>query len=487
MNYIKEADVVVIGGGVVGCAILRELSKYKLRSILVEKEPDLACGTTKANSAIIHAGFDAPEGSKKALTNVRGNRLYHELQDQLNLDIKWLGSMVVATTAEEMATLEELLSRGIANGVKGLEIIDKEAVLSKEPNLTPNVQGALWAPTAGICWPFGAALAFARCAVQNGAEVLTDCAVEQVLVEDGKVVGVATSQGAIQARYVINAAGLYGDAIAASAGDTSIHIHPRKGEYILFDKTAAASLVQGIVFPTPTKTSKGCLVCATTHGNVFIGPNAQDMADKEDLATTTEGMNAIIASAKKLVPTLPLGASITEFSGLRAVSDNGDFIIEASSVHGLIHATGMQSPGLSSAPAIAEEVLEILRELDDTLVLKHDFKAVLPRHKAFSAMTRAEQEAAIAANPLYGRVICRCETVTEGEIVEVIHETCGAKTVDGVKRRTRAGMGRCQGGFCGPRVTQIIARELNIPVTAVRKEGAASQMFYDKEAAGGKD
>lgn len=478
MEFVKSADVVVIGGGIVGTAVLRELSKYDLKCILVEKEPDLAMGTTKANSAILHAGFDAPTGSLKAITNVRGNQLYHELEKDLDLDIKWTGSMVAATTDEEMATLQELLERGKANGVEGLKILSHEEVLQKEKNLTA-VKGALWAPSAGVCWPFGAALAFAKCAVQNGAEVIRDCRVLGFIKEDGRLTGVETSKGVIKTKYVVNAAGVYADEIAKLAGDNSFTITPRKGEYILFDKTACSSLVYGVVFPTPTKKSKGILVCTTTHGNTFIGPNAQDMEDKDDHAVTTDGMNEIIASARKLIPNLPMGAAITEFAGLRAVSSTGDFIIGASSVPGLYNAAGMQSPGLTAAPAVAEMIAAAIVK-DCGAAAKTDFKAVLPKKAVFNRMNWDQQAALIKENHLYGRVICRCETVTEAEIVEAIHEPCGARTVDGVKRRTRAGMGRCQGGFCGPRVTQILARELNIPVPEVLKERTDSHMFYEK-------
>lgn len=481
MEFIKSADVVVIGGGIVGTAVLRELSKYDLKCILVEKEPDLAMGTTKANSAILHAGFDAPTGSLKAITNVRGNKLYHELEQELDLDIKWTGSLVAATTDEEMATLQKLLERGKANGVEGLKILSREEVLQKEKNLT-SVKGALWAPSAGVCWPFGAALAFARCAVQNGAEVMRDCRVLGFIKEDGRITGVETSQGVIKTRYVVNAAGVYADEIAKLAGDESFTITPRKGEYILFDKTACSSLVFGVVFPTPTKKSKGILVCTTTHGNTFIGPNAQDMEDKEDHAVTAEGMNEIIASARKLIPNLPMGAAITEFSGLRAVSSTGDFIIGASAVAGLYNAAGMQSPGLTAAPAVAEMLAEAIVK-DSGAQAKADFKAELPKKPVFNRLNWDKQAELIKENSLYGRVICRCETITEAEIVEAIHESCGARTVDGVKRRTRAGMGRCQGGFCGPRVTQILARELNIPVPEVLKERADSHMFYEKNQA----
>lgn len=480
MKFFKETDVVVIGGGIVGTAILRELSKYDLRCLLVEKEPDVATGTTKANSAVCHAGFDAPTGSWKQKTNVRGNELYHQLQDELNLDIKWTGSLVVATSEDELKQLQVLLERGKANGVPGLKILSREEVLEKEPNLKTAV-AALWAPTAGVMWPFGCTIAFAQCAVQNGAQVIRNCGVTGFVKEDRAVTIVNTTKGAIRTKAVINAAGVYAEEIAKLAGDESFTITPRKGEYILFDKTAAPSLVWGIVFPCPTETSKGILVCTTTHGNTFIGPNAQEQDNKEDTSVTPAGMDEIIAGARKLVPNLPLGASITEFAGLRAVSSTGDFILGKSGVPGFFNAAGMQSPGLSAAPAIAELIVEAIGK-EIYLHRKKNWNGVLPKYTAFNRMTASEKQKAIEKNSLYGRVICRCETVTEGEIVDAIHQPVGACTLDGVKRRTRAGMGRCQGGFCGPRVTQILARELQIPVSQVLKERNNSHLYYEKFA-----
>ena len=478
MNFFRETDVVVIGGGIVGTAILRELSRYDLRCILVEKEPDVASGTTKANSAVLHAGFDAPTGSWKQKTNVRGNVLYHQLQEELDLDIKWTGSLVVATNAEEEQKLQILLERGNANGVPGLQILTKAEVLEKEPNLT-TASAALWAPSAGVIWPFGCAVAFAQCAVQNGAEVIRDCAVTGFVKEDGAVTIVNTTKGAIQTKVVINAAGVYAEEIAKLAGDDSFVITPRKGEYILFDKTAASSMVYGVVFPCPSEKSKGILVCTTTHGNTFIGPNANEQISKEDTSVTPDGMDEIIAGARKLVPNLPMGACITEFAGLRAVSDTGDFILGASKIQGFFNAAGIQSPGIAAAPAIAEVVVEALGK-EILLRKKAAWNGRLPKKTAFNRMTASEKQKAIQKNPLYGRVICRCETVTEGEIVDAIHEPVGACTVDGIKRRTRAGMGRCQGGFCGPRVTQILARELDIPVEKVLKERQGSELYFKK-------
>jgi len=485
MNFFREADVVVIGGGIIGTAILRELSRYQLKSVLLEATPDVATGTTKANSAICHAGFDAPVGSLKAKMNVRGNELYHKIQKELHLDIKWIGSLVVATTEEELKSLKELKERGEENGVPGLKLLSKKEVLAEEPNLVTAL-GALKAPTAGVMWPFGVALAFAQSAVINGAEIITNCRATGFVKDNGRICAVNTAKGSIKTRYVINAAGVYADEVARLAGDNSFTIHPRKGEYILFDKSAASQLVSGICFPCPSKTSKGILVCTTTHGNTFIGPNANDQDDREDTSVTLAGMDEIMRGGRKLVPNLPMGASITVFGGLRAVSSTGDFVMGKSCVQGFYNAAGMQSPGLSSAPAVAEAIVAAIGE-EEPLRCRDDWQAELPETKLFKDMTAEERTAALAKDNRYGRVICRCETVTEGDIIAAIHAPVGAMTVDAVKRRTRAGMGRCQGGFCGPRVALILARELGIPVTEVLKERAGSELYYDKFAARGEN
>jgi len=480
MPHAYQTDVVIIGGGIVGTAIARELSKYDLNVVLLEKQPDVGVGTTKANSAILHAGFDAHPDTLKAKLNVRGNELYHQLESELNLEIKWNGSLVVAKNDDEFATLRELLERGRQNGVPGLEILSPEAVFEKEPNLSRDIKGALWAPTAGVFLPFGAAVAFAETAIRNGVKVITECPAEELICEDGQVTGVRTPQGVFHAKYVINAAGVHADDISRLAGDDTFTIQPRKGEYILFDRKVG-NLVNSVIFPTPSKVTKGILICPTVHGNIFIGPNAEEIEDKSDLSTTSAAMAELIERAERLVPALPIGAAITQFSGLRAAADSGDFVIGKSSVvSGLVHAAGIQSPGLTAAPAIAELIAEILQDDGLKLKPKADFQPNNPAPIVFRELSYEEKNNLIQKNPLYGRVICRCETITEAEIVDAIHRPCGAKTLDGIKRRTRAGMGRCQGGFCGPRVTAILARELNIPVAAVRKETVKSYLFYDK-------
>jgi glycerol-3-phosphate dehydrogenase len=474
-----SADVVVIGGGVVGAAIARELSRFELDVVLIEREPDVATGTSKANSGILHAGFDADTGTWKARLNVRGSQLYAELAEGLGIPRKATGSLVVAKSAEQLATIEELKRRGIDNGVPGLALWSRDEVLAHEPNIATDSLGALWAPTGAVVCPFLATVGFAENAIRNGVSVVTECCVTGIETSGKAIAAVTTDRGRIATRFVVNAAGLYSGDVARMAGDHSFTIKPRRGEYILFDRSVG-KLVNTVLFPTPDKVSKGILVSPTVHGNVFIGPDATDIDDPDNKETTAGGLEGIIAGARRIVPTLPLGTAITEFAGLRAAAGK-DFVIGASeAARGLVHAAGIQSPGLTSAPAIGEVIVEILGEIGLKLRPKTSFVPVNPVKPKFHELDREAQARLIAADPLYGRVICRCETITEAEIVEAIQAPCGARTVDGVKRRVRAGAGRCQGGFCGPRVTAILARELGLPVTAIRKDSAGSWLFLSR-------
>lgn len=480
MDGSERTKVVIIGGGIVGCAIAWELAKYPLDVTLVEKQPDLAMETTKANSAILHAGFAAKPGTLKAKYNVRGLALYRQWEAALGLEIESVGSLVVARETAEKEQLAELLAWGEANGVPDLALLDREAVLALEPALSPDIAGALWAPGAAVIWPFGAALAFAENAVINGARVLTNCEVRAIATEAGRVTGVDTSRGFFPADLVVNAAGVRADEISRLAGDDSFTITPRKGEYVLFDR-AASSQVRHIIFPMPTAVSKGILISTTVHGNMFIGPNARPAAGKDDTATTEAGLAEVIAGAQKLMPDLPLGKAIVEFAGLRAGSDRGDFIIGRSeAVAGLLQAAGIESPGLTAAPAIAERIGELICEQLPELNKRADHRPDNPRSVKFSKLAADEQAALIEQNPQYGRVVCRCELITEGEIVAAIQRPCGARTLDGVKRRAGTGLGRCQGGFCGPRVVLLLARELGVPVTEIVKDAVGSQLFIAK-------
>ncbi|TBW34883.1 FAD/NAD(P)-binding oxidoreductase [Siculibacillus lacustris] len=473
----SKADVVVIGGGVVGCAIARELSRYRLDVVLLEQAPDVATGTSKANSGILHAGFDCEPGTWKARLNVRGAALYAEIAEGLGIPRREIGSLVVAHSDADLATCESLLARGRENGVAGLEIWGADRLRAHEPSISADVAGALWAPTAAVVCPFLATVGFGENAIRNGAKIHTECGVTGLVTAGGRIVAVETTRGRIEARFVVNAAGVHAADVARLAGDDSFTIHPRRGEYILFDRSTGA-LARSVLFPTPSKVSKGILVSPTVHGNIFIGPNAADVDELDDVETTAPGLDEIISGARKIVPDLPLQNAITEFAGLRAAAGK-DFIIgESPIVKGLVHAAGIQSPGLTSAPAIGEAIAEILADLGLKLTPDPTFVPVNPHRPKFTEQTPVEQMARIAADPLAGRVICRCETITEAEIVAAIRAPCGARTIDGVKRRVRAGAGRCQGGFCGPRVTAILARELGIPVTAVRKETLESWLFY---------
>jgi glycerol-3-phosphate dehydrogenase len=469
----------VIGGGVVGSAIARELSRYALTTVLLERAPDVATGTSKANSGILHAGFDAEPGTWKARLNVRGARLYAEVSEELGIPRRQVGSLVVAVDDEQLGTIEELRRRGVENGVTSLELLRREQLLEREPNLSKNVAGALWAPSAAIVCPFRATIGFAENAIRNGVKIITNCAVTGLEVSDKRMAAVRTDLGSIETRFVVNAAGVHSGDVARMAGDQSFAIVPRRGEYILFDRSVG-DLVHSVIFPTPTKVSKGILIAPTVHGNVFIGPNATEVDDPDDIETTSPGFSEIISGARRIVPGIPLPSAITEFAGVRATAGK-DFVIgESPVVRGLVHAAGIQSPGLTAAPAIAEAIVECLGDGGLRLTPNPSFVPVNTVQPKFTHLSVVEQTKLIATNPLYGRVICRCETITEGEIVAAIHAPCGARTLDGVKRRVRTGMGRCQAGFCGPRVTAILARELGIPVTDVLKDGADSWLFLPR-------
>ena len=481
MPTTKTADVVIIGGGIIGAAIARELSKYRLTVVLIEREPDLSTGATKANSGIIHAGFDPEPSSLKGRTNARGNLLYHRLEKELDLEVRWTGSLVVAKTEGELQILRELLARGRQNGVPELEIISGEQVLAREPNLARNITAALWAPTAGVIAPFTAALSFAECAVQNGVRILLNCAAEGFVLENGRIAAVNTNKGQIAARYVINAAGLDAASVSRLAGDDSFTLTPRRGEYLLFDHACTSRLVNTIVFPVPHRLGKGVLVAPTYNGEVFIGPNAENLTGGGDTETTLAGLEFIVKDAGKILPDIPVSAVIAQFAGLRAVAGNDDFIIEHSRLApGLIQAAGMQSPGLTCAPAVAELITGLLREAGLVLAEKTDFNGAIPPRIRLRHLDCEQKAALIQENPLYGRIICRCETISEAEITAAIHSPCGAKTLDGLKRRVRAGAGRCQSGFCGPRTAGILARELGVGLDELIKEGADSKLYFKK-------
>lgn len=474
-----KTTVLIIGAGITGTAIARELSRYDVDVTLIEKEADVAFGgPTKANTAIIHAGYDDKPGTLAAKLCRRGNKLWGKICSELSIPFRRIGSLVVALNDDEAGILEELMERGRINGVQGLRIIRGQTLFKLEPHLNRDAVAGLHAPSAGVISPYEAAIALAENARMNGVKILFDTEATGIIVKNGEVKAVQTSRGTIYTRFVVNAAGLFADEVSAMAGIEEFKILPRKGEYVVYDKDLRG-LVRHVLFPVPTPISKGITVTPTIDGNLIAGPTAHDVEDKEDTATTAEGIEEVLRGAHRLVPSLSTmrEAIISCFSGLRPQPSTGDFIIRSyEDLYGFINVSGMKSPGLTSAPAVAETVVEILKEERLPLQLKRGFN---PRRRGISRPFRdldlSKAEALIAENPSYGHVVCRCEHVTEGEVIEAVCR--GATTLDGVKYRTRAGMGRCQGGFCTPHIIRILGRELGIRVEDVTKKGGGSKLL----------
>ncbi len=478
--FNTKQNVVIIGGGVIGCAIARELSRYNLKIVLVEKEPDVATGTTKANTALIHAGFNADPKTLKGQLNMKGNMIFDQIVKDLHIPFKRIGSLVVGVEGDDLSELEKLLNRGRENKVEGLQIVDQKWLRENEPALSDKAKAALWAPTAGIIGPWELTLALAENAEKNGVKIMLETEVEDILTGDGDVVGVKTNRGIIKTDYVINAAGLFADEISRMAGIDKVSITPRVGEYYVYDKDRDFN-VNHIVFPIPTKISKGTIVTPTVDGNLMIGPTSDIVEKKSQLGTSREGLNKVFEGAKKLFPRISLKDTIRVFAGLRAADRTEDFVIEAAeNVKGFINVAGIQSPGLSSAPSIAEMVVTILKDEGLALDMKDDFDPTRKKPIHFRELSLEEKAKLIQEDSRYGSIICRCEIVTYKEILDAIHDPVGARTVDGVKRRTRAGMGRCQSGFCGPKVITILAEELGLDPTEVRKELTDSYLLSYK-------
>lgn len=467
-------DVIIIGGGVSGAASARELSRYKVRACVLEKEEDVCCGTSKANSAIAHAGYDAEPGSLMAKLNVRGNEMMEQLSKDLDFPFQRIGSLVICLSEEEMPGLQKLYDKGIANGVKGLKILNREEVLEMEPNITDNVYAALYAPTAGIVCPFNLNIALAENAYTNGIEFRFNTEVQNIRKIDGGY-ELCTNQGTFRTKYVVNAAGVYADKFHNMVSEKKIHITPRRGDYCLLDKSAGTH-VSRTIFSLPTKYGKGVLVTPTVHGNLLVGPTAIDIENKEGTNTTREGLDEVITKAGQNVKNLPMRQVITSFAGLRAHEDGTEFIIgEPDDARGFIDCAGIESPGLTSCPAIGEMVAGILQE-KLRLEKKDNFIATRKGILDPDTLTREERAELIQREPAYGNIICRCEMITEGEILDAIRRPLGARSLDGVKRRTRAGMGRCQSGFCSPRTMEILARELHVSMADITKSGGKSRL-----------
>ncbi len=463
-------DIIVIGAGVCGCAIARELSRKQGKILVVDRAEDVCCGTSKANSAIVHAGYDAPSGSLMAKLNVQGSQMMQELSQQLDFPYQKNGSLVVMTHPEDLDKLQALYENGIRNGVQDLRILDRKALLSLEPHISDDAVAALYAPTGAIVCPFGLTYALAENAAHNGVQYqFNTCVADIEKTCNGWKL--ATNQGELEAKVLINAAGVYADAVHNMVLPDSMHIIPRRGQYFLLDRSVSG-FVKHTVFQLPGKMGKGVLVAPTVHGNTIVGPTAADLDDKDDTATTREGLDMLRVKAGVALKDVPLRQVITSFAGLRAHETKGDFrIFEAAP--GFVDCAGIASPGLSAAPAIGRMVADMVNsilQLPDNSGFDPNRKGILDPRR----LPLQERSALIRQKPAYGNVICRCESVTEGEIVDAIHRVPGARSIDGVKRRTRAGMGRCQGGFCSPKVLQILARELGLPMEAVTKCGGGS-------------
>ncbi|MGL4308605.1 MAG: NAD(P)/FAD-dependent oxidoreductase [Cetobacterium sp.] len=450
-------DVLIIGAGIIGTGIARELSKYKLKVAVLEKDTDVANETTKANSAIVHGGYDAKEGTLMAKLNVLGNKMYEELCEELSVPFKRNGSLVLAFNEEEKNHLKTLYERGIINGVSGLSIIDQEKLREIEPNVDLKAIGALHCASAGIVSPWEFAETLIDNSVENGVELFLNTEVLSI-EKNEDIFTIHSSSGDFKGRYIFNCGGVHGDLIHNMIAPPSFKILPRKGEYFVLDKSQGKR-VNSTVFQCPSKLGKGILVTPTVHGNLLVGPDAQDMESKYDVSTTGEKLEYIKFKGSHSIRDINFRENIRTFGGIRAESDRGDFIIEESSVKGFFDIGGIKSPGLSAAPAITLEAMKLLKNSNIELIEKENF--IKPRkHKLFMNLSSEEKENKIKEDNRYGRIICRCEMITEGEIVDAIHRPVMATTVDGIKRRCRPGSGRCQGGFCGPRVQEILAREL---------------------------
>lgn len=469
-------DVVIIGAGVSGAATARELSRYNADICVLEKEEDVCCGTSKANSAIVHAGYDCEPGSLMAKLNVEGNRMMGDLAKDLDIPFDRIGSLVVCTDEKDRGSLETLLEKGKKNGVPDLRIVERDELVKMEPNISDNAVAALYAPTGGIICPFTLNIAMAENANVNGVEFRFNTEVYTIR-KTGDHFEIETNNGVIESKCVVNAAGVYADKFHNMVSKNRIRITARKGEYYLLDKSAGKH-VSHTIFMLPTKMGKGVLVSPTIHGNLLVGPTATDQEDKEGTNTTRAGLDDVAAKSALTVKNIPLRSVITSFAGLRAHEDHHEFIIqELEDCEGFVDVAGIESPGLTSSPAIGKMAADIV-ENRYHFTKKENWTAARKGVVNPAKLSMEERNELIRKNPAYGNIICRCETISEGEILDAIHRPLGAKSLDGVKRRTRAGMGRCQAGFCSPRVMEILAREVpGVSMRNVTKAGGDSKLI----------
>lgn len=468
-------DVAIIGSGITGSACAYFLSKYRLKIAVIEKNNDVCCGTTKANSAIIHAGYDPHPETLMAKLNVKGSEMAKEICAKLDVPYNQIGSLVVAFSEEEAKTVEELFERGNANGVPDLKILNREELKEAEPMISDEALCALYAPSAAIVNPWEYGLAMAETAVRNGAEVFLESEVTSIKKENG-VFKITAGEKEIEAKYVINAAGVNCDDVHNMIAPPKFKVIPSAGEYYLLDKSEGKR-ARHVIFQCPNKDGKGVLVSPTVHGNLIVGPNA-DARDKDDTSTKTRCLDFVREKAVKSVPSINFRENIRNFTGVRAATEIDDFIIEFA-CEGFLDLAGIKSPGLSAAPAIAELAVKMLGESGLALEEKESFTDERT-HLRFKHLSDEEKNNAVKKNSAYGRVICRCETITEGEIIDALNSPIPPVSLDGIKRRAGTGMGRCQGGFCGPKVLEIMAKYKNEPFEAVLQDNTGSIILTGK-------
>lgn len=467
-------DVAIIGTGIMGAALSRELSKYNLDILLLDKENDVSNGTTKANSAIVHAGYDAKTGSLMAKYNVWGNAIYEELCKEVDAPFRRVGSYVLAFDENDKKHIEQLYQRGLDNGVPDMKIMSKEEVLEREPNISNKIVGALYAGTAGITGPWEFAIKLIENAMENGTKLALNSEVVNIIKKEDYFIIKIKDKEDIKARTIVNAAGVFADKINDMISKIKFTIHPRIGEYYLLDKVQG-KLTDTVIFQCPNEMGKGILVAKTAHGNIIVGPTASDVESKDDVGNTISGLETIREHATRSIENINFRDNIRNFAGLRAEADTGDFILGRTDVKGFYNMAGTKSPGLTSAPAMAIDLAKII--VEDLKATKKENFIKNRKRIHFIDLSPEEKAEIIKKDPRYGRIICRCENITEGEIVDCIHRYAGAITINGVKRRCRPGSGRCQGGFCGPRVQEILARELNIPLEKVVMEQLGSYIL----------
>lgn len=459
-------DYTIIGAGIIGSLIARELSKYDLKVLVLEKENDVANVQTRANSAIVHSGHDPKHGTLKAQLSVLGNSLYEDLEKELNISILRTGAFVCAHGPKEEKVLDKLYENAQLNQVKDVHFLNRKEAVEQEPNLNDDITKVLSLPTTKVCFPWEVAFFALENAIINGVELKTNQEVMEILSLDNHYAIKANSGSIYQSKNVINAAGVYTDDIKNLLNDDAdFTITPRKGEYFVLDKSAKGT-ISHVLYPNPSEKGKGVLITPQVHGNILLGPTSEWTSDKNSISTSQAGLNFVRENAQYLAKNIPFDLIIRSFAGVRSTSTYGDFYIKESLKHkGFYHVAGIDSPGITAAPAIAQYLVKEIIKLD--LPIKKSFNPILKKKIVFKDLTAEEKAKKHQENPLYGRIICKCEHITEQEIVDAIHGPLGSDTIKGIKKRARAGSGLCQGGYCESLVLKIIARETNKPLNQV--------------------